>query len=167
MVRLARSILVTIMGHSIWMRETRSTFRVVRQGTLVSIFSAVIFYIGLSLTRDSDLKARPIDQTPIWRVNVRTLGYKPWSGGESGDAPVTIGQISFISDAELSISFVSHIVPEALPRRTHPESANLRLNAVFIDSKTGQVRARREWPTTTERSRVTPIRRRQIRSCHA
>jgi hypothetical protein len=70
---------------------------------------------------------------------------------------MSIGQIYFLSDEQLLVTFVSRVAPQTLPRRNEPEaSSNLRLHALFVDTKTGQLRATREWPTFSDRSRVAP-----------
>jgi hypothetical protein len=94
---------------------------------------------------------------PLWRLNVGALGYTPWHIREGVGRPVTIGQIHFLSDERLVVTFISHIVPETLPRRSTPEGpSNLQLKALFIDAGTGQVQASHEWPTFSERSRIMP-----------
>ncbi len=69
----------------------------------------------------------------------------------------SIGQICFLSDERILVTFVSHVVPEMLPRRGEPDvSSNLQLNALFIDAGTALVQVKHEWPTSSERSRITP-----------
>jgi hypothetical protein len=67
----------------------------------------------------------------------------------------TGSQICFLSDGQLVVTFVSQVVPEALPRRSQPGGpSNLRLQALIVDAGTGQLRAKREWPTFSDKSRI-------------
>jgi hypothetical protein len=94
---------------------------------------------------------------PLWQIDVRALGYTPWSVREGIETKVGVGQICFRSDDQIIVTFVSHLIPETLPRRGQPDvSSNLRLHALFVDTKTGHLRATREWPTFSERSRIMP-----------
>lgn len=94
---------------------------------------------------------------PLWRLNVGALGYTPWRIREGVGTRVTIGQIHFVSDERLVVTFISRIVPERLPRRSTPEGAsNLHLRGLFVDAATGGVQASHEWPTFSERSRIVP-----------
>jgi len=137
-------------------RQKGLAIRFEAQGLILLV---AIFFTLLLVGKTQEPRTSRVIDAPLWKLDVRSLGYTPWNVRESGETPVTLSQVSFISDAELAITFVSHIVPEALPRRSEPESANLRLNALFIDSKSGRVRGRNEWPTTSERSRITPAGR--------
>jgi hypothetical protein len=89
---------------------------------------------------------------------VRALGYVPWHVRENEiERGFSIGQLHFLSADELVVAFVSHVIPETPPRRGQPDaSSNLQLDALFVDPKMGQVQARREWPTFSERSRIIP-----------
>lgn len=88
---------------------------------------------------------------------MRTLGYAPWSPREGIELGMRIGQLHFLSDEQLVVTFVAHEVPGILPRRDRPEtSSNLELHALFVDAETGRLAATREWPTFSERSRVAP-----------
>jgi len=92
-------------------------------------------------------------------VDVGALGYIPWRVREDEiESGASVGQLHFLSDQRLVVTFTSHVIPESLPRRGQPEvSSNLRLNAFFIDSDTGRVQATRSWPTGSERSRILPV----------
>jgi hypothetical protein len=91
-------------------------------------------------------------------LDVRALGYAPWSPREGSVEGYTgIGQICLPSDDQLVVTFVSQALPQTLPRRGQPEaSSNLRLRALFIDARTGQLQAKHEWPTFSDKSRLTP-----------
>jgi hypothetical protein len=121
------------------------------------VFLAAMFFTSFLIGKAQERRATRFIDDPLWKLDLRPLGYTRWEVRESGEEPVTLGPMSFISTDELVITYVSHVVPESLPRRTEPESANLRLNAAFINSETGQVRSRGSWPTTSERSRITPV----------
>lgn len=103
----------------------------------------------------------PAKVVPLWRLNVGALGYTPWRVRENEiENGVSIGQLHFLSNESLLVTFVLHIVPETLPRRGALEGpSNLQLKALFIDAVTGHVRASHEWPTFSERSRILPVGR--------
>jgi hypothetical protein len=108
-------------------------------------------------TEKSAKRAQRASVWPLWQLDVRALGYAPWSVRESFDPGTGIGQICLPSDDQIIVTFVSRIVPGTLPRRNQPDvSSTLLLQALFIDTGTGRVRARREWPTASEKSRIAP-----------
>jgi hypothetical protein len=98
---------------------------------------------------------------PLWRVNVRVLGYIPPDEGhvyQEVGSPLGIESICFVDNDIIAVSFVTREAPATLPRRNQVgDSLPFRLHAIFIDTKTGQVRAAREWPTASVRSRVLAV----------
>jgi hypothetical protein len=95
---------------------------------------------------------------PLWHLDVRALGYTPWSPrGESVEGGTGIGQICFPSDGQLVVTFISQVLPVTLPRRGQPEaSSNLRLEALFVDARRGQLWTKHEWPTFSDLARIAP-----------
>lgn len=95
----------------------------------------------------------------MWQLDVGALGYTAWRVHESEiESGASVGQLHFLSDHRMVVTFTSHVVPETLPRRGQPNvSSNLRLDALFVDADGGQVQAKRTWPTSSERSRILPI----------
>jgi hypothetical protein len=66
--------------------------------------------------------------------------------------------LCFLADGRIVVTFTTRTTPEALSRREDIDSPSLplRLHALFVDSKTGQLQTAREWPTGSDRSRITP-----------
>jgi hypothetical protein len=95
----------------------------------------------------------------VSQVDVRALGYRAWHVRESEiESGVSVGQLHFLSDHRLVVTFTSHILLKSLPRRGQPDvSASIQLRALFVDAQTGQVQATRVWPTSSERSRILPV----------
>lgn len=87
------------------------------------------------------------------------LGYTPWRVRENEiENGVSISQLHFLSDQQIVITFTSHVTPRSLSQRSQPDkSSGVQLNALFITTTTGQVRAKRKWPTSSERSRILPV----------
>ncbi len=97
-------------------------------------------------------------ESPLWRLDVRALGYTPWHVRENEiQASFSIGQLNFLSQNRLVITFISRTAPGALLRRNRPDLSNLQLNALFVNSQTGEIRTKLEWPITSERARVTAV----------
>ena len=57
---------------------------------------------------------------------------------------------------QLAVAFIVRTVPESLPRRGDTTSLALSLKALFLDVKTGKLQSTQDWPTASERSRITP-----------
>lgn len=95
---------------------------------------------------------------PVCRLDVRALGYSPWRPrGESVEGRPAPGQICFPSEGQLVVTYISQALAATLPRRSRPEAfSDLWLQALFVDPATGQLRARHEWPTFSDRARVAP-----------
>lgn len=155
-MRLAHWILAITTASSISIQETRGTFR-----GLLAILAWTFFWVtlltGLSLASPRR-RIKPQRQTPVSRLDVRALGYTVWSPLDDIQTHVWIGQICFSSDNQIILTFISHVVPAVMPRRSKPDvSSNVSLNALFVDAKSGQLRARRAWPTSSVRSRIAPV----------
>jgi hypothetical protein len=68
-----------------------------------------------------------------------------------------IGQILFPSDNQLVVTYISQARTETFPRRSQAEaSSNLQLEALFVDPNLGRLRARRQWPTFSDKARIGP-----------
>lgn len=98
------------------------------------------------------------NQGPIWQLDVRALGYVPPQGPREGFALLQpIGPICFLENGQILVTFVTREAPAGLARREQPDEVlPFRIRALFIDSRTGQVRTTREWPTASEMARVAP-----------
>lgn len=94
----------------------------------------------------------------MWQLDARALGYTwLWDIVREQMRGRLPTQICFTGD-EVVVTFVSRLVPSSIPRRgKSDESLPLRLQAIFIDAKTGKVRTRAEWPTASYLSRITPV----------
>src|ERR1035437_456557 len=68
-----------------------------------------------------------------------------------------VGPLCIVAD-EAIVTFVTRVEATALPRRGQADDSSLpiRLQALFVDTSTGQLRTRREWPTASDRSRIAP-----------
>lgn len=105
-------------------------------------------------------KPQKADGEPVWRLNVAGLGYVPWGVREGVAHGPSIGQICFTSDDRLVVAFVSHTVPKPLPHRGQADaSSSMQIDSLFVDTKTGQLQTKREWPTTSGMSRISPATR--------
>lgn len=99
---------------------------------------------------------------PLWTLDVRALGYGAlkWHRDEMIGMPVDVGPLSFATGQDLAVTFVTREAPTGLPRRDSPsENLPYRLHGLFIDAKSGGLRATREWPTASERAGVIPVTR--------
>jgi hypothetical protein len=123
------------------------------------MFFWAIIGMKLSLARGvSEDKAQPTSKTPLWQLDVGALGYVQWPGPrEELDRPGK-DQICFPTSSLVAITFVTREPPLALPRRGQSEAAlPFRLHALFVDTSSGQVMEKREWPTASERSGIEPV----------
>jgi hypothetical protein len=95
---------------------------------------------------------------PMWHLDVGRLGYTPEPVPQGGAAPLLgIDRVCFLSNDTLAITFVTRVAPIALPRPDQPdESLPYRLNALFVNTKTGSIISTRDWPTASTRSRILP-----------
>lgn len=97
---------------------------------------------------------------PIWRLDVRKLGYTPpqRTRDEGVDVPLYIESIHFLTATKAVVTFVTREAPATLPRHGQvDETLPFRLHALFIDTVEGSVFAKLEWPTSSVRSRVLAI----------
>jgi hypothetical protein len=100
-------------------------------------------------------------QVPLFRLDVRALGYSPPTVHErplSYGLP-RIGSLSFCAGDEAVVSFVTHATPADLAHRGDPDNSllPLRLRALFVDAKTGHLGTTRQWPITSGKSRITCV----------
>jgi hypothetical protein len=95
---------------------------------------------------------------PAWKLDVHALGYLPLEFMvHEGNRAGLSGPICFVSRDEVVVTFVTRLVSSSLPRRDQPDaSLPLRLQALFVDTGTGKVRSKREWPISSYWSRVLP-----------
>jgi hypothetical protein len=69
--------------------------------------------------------------------------------------PVMIDTICYQSDDLVVATFVTQVTAGPLTHRGKEDSfKTYRLHALFVDTRSGQVKATREWPSTTSESRV-------------
>ncbi len=100
----------------------------------------------------------PQSAKPIWKLDVRTLGYTPPAVHEGGPFPLpALGPLSFLAKGRIVVTFSTHSTAPSLPTRQDTDSSALsyRLHALFVTANTGSLEAKFEWPTGTDRSRVT------------
>jgi WD40 repeat protein len=91
-------------------------------------------------------------------VDVRALGYIPPSVHEGGPFSAPAMQpICFVDDNDIIVAFTTRIAPKSVPRRGDTTHSPLWLRALFIDSQTGKVLKRQEWPTASDRARITSV----------
>lgn len=123
------------------------------------IFWGVIWGIPLSPAPGRSPGTIPGSLTPLWHLDVRTLGYTPPAIHEGGPLPVPpIGSLCFLSSSQIIVTYVERVAPTELPHRK-PENISLlplRLCALLIDADTGKVQVTRKWPTASDRARIAP-----------
>ncbi len=96
--------------------------------------------------------------TPLWTLNVGVLGYSAPGVHENGPFSLPpMEPLCFLNNNEVAVTFTTRTVPDSIARRGDTESLPLLLNALFVDSRTGQVRAMQDWPTASDRARITPV----------
>lgn len=108
----------------------------------------------------SDKGAQPT-QLPILRLDVRALGYSPPAVHDERMISYPLprmGPLSFCEKNKAVVTFVTRAMPGGVVHRGEADSLllPLRLHALFVDTRTGRLRTTREWPTDSDRSRVTP-----------
>jgi hypothetical protein len=110
-----------------------------------------------SLASQRESRVHPIAALPVWKLDLKALGYKPPTFREL--APGQLPRpLCFLSEGEVAVTFVDRITG-SLPRRGESTpSLPLRLHALFIDGATAQLRATQEWPTGSYQSEVIPGR---------
>ncbi len=114
------------------------------------------FGTQLSPARGPKHIAKPPGRDELWKLDVRALGYSPPVNREGGPFPLpAVGTVCFLHD-QLVVTFITRTVSAPLPHRGETDTLPLHLHALFIDSMTGQLRATREWPTASDRSRIAP-----------
>ena len=128
----------------------------------VGIFCGWSFHANSSCRNDVTLRqhARADAEStapPLWQLDVRALGYTPPNTHEEGYTVPRVGPLGFVAD-KVIVTFVTRVLPNELPRRGQAgdSSLPLRLQALFLDGRTGELRTRREWPTASDRSRIAP-----------
>ena len=145
------------------MREGYTSLAMNDHGVRRSILAWTFFWaIGsttLSLARDPKEVTRPFTQDGLWKLDVHALGYVAPAGREWGPYPLPrMGPLCFLADGRIVATFTTRTTPGTPSRREDigTSSLPLRLHALFVDSKTGTLQTIREWPTGSDRSRITP-----------
>ena len=152
-----------IMARSfITIRVTRGIFRSVLLLTLLTWWGA-----GWATTKSSHGRGRelaPEAQAPLWRLDVKALGYVLQRVRNERESPEAYGsRLCFPAPDQVIVTFVtggasgsSAPQPPGLAHRGEPDAGlPYRLHALFIDTATGTVRARREWPTASRWAWIT------------
>lgn len=114
---------------------------------------------GTTLSLGRKEVTQPSGQGALWKLDVRALGYSPSRVKEGGPHPLPrMEPLCFLTNGYIVLTYTTRIPPQGLPRREDVDapSLSLRLHALFIDSKTGQLQTVREWPTASDRSRISP-----------
>jgi hypothetical protein len=101
----------------------------------------------------------PTLQTPLWKLDVRALGYVTYGVHDPISSQGPLGQFSFAEQDRIIVTFVSHSLSDTLSRRDQPNLPGFRLHALFISAKTGQLLSTQEWPTPSLRSGIIPATR--------
>ncbi len=121
------------------------------------------FSLGISSWSSLGSELSSLEETgtggPIWRVDLGVLGFGPlkWHRDEMIGMPTGVAPICFRSREDLVVTFVTREAPGSLPRRERPdEPLPYRLHALFVNVKSGRLRATREWPTASEKAGVMP-----------
>jgi len=88
---------------------------------------------------------------------VRALGFATKHPSDNLGWSLQLDPICFSANDTVVVTFVTREAPAGLPRRgeTAP-TLPFRLHALFVDTKSGQLRTAREWPTASYDSRVVP-----------
>ncbi len=156
------SISATVMGRlSSSIRRTHIDSRWAQLSLLASIsFMAILWcFLSPASAAASDAKTGR-DAAPIWGLNVKALGYAPSQRAQDEGVyiPLGIEPICFLANGEIVLSFVTRETPTGLPHRgEHDEILPFRLHAIFVNQNTGHVRATKEWPVSSTRSRILPV----------
>jgi hypothetical protein len=132
---------------------------------LALTLSGAIWGTAFSLANSPEGRSHGNAYSPVFRLNLRALGFpeKPSLSHSRGKPiekvviPLAIDPICFPSDGTVVVTFVTENTPSALTNRGAPGAfPPFQLHAIFVDTKTGQVQATRDWATTTSESRVLP-----------
>jgi len=119
----------------------------------------VTFGTTSSLARGRKEVARLSTDDALWKLDVRALGYEAPAVREWGPyVPLPpVGPLCFLAAGRIVVTFTTRTTPAALSRREDIDTPSLplRLHALFVDSKTGQLQTEQEWPTGSDRSRIT------------
>ena len=98
-------------------------------------------------------------QSPLWRLNVKALGYAPlpWRWDEKIRMTPPLPPLSFVGGDTIALTFVTPGEEPGLARRGQPsESLPYRLQSIFVDATMGKARGRSEWPTASDRAGIVP-----------
>src|SRR5208337_3180044 len=157
-VASAHSTSAITMGPFILTQRTRSRTCWAPLCTVLWTFFWVIIGIRLSLARGvSEDKGQPTSKAPLWQLDVRALGYVHWAGPWEKIGRGGMDQICFPTSSQVAITYVTREAPGALPRRGQSDAAlPFRLHALFVDTRSGLITGKREWPTASGQSGIVP-----------
>lgn len=114
---------------------------------------AAISIIGLFLAPSNagvTPKPKPRRQIASWAVDLRSLGYTgpPRTFVAEGYPEIIKQPLCFVDETTLVATFFTRERAENLAQRGSTDPFRpLRLHAVFLDARTGEVRTRHEWAT--------------------
>lgn len=142
-----------------WIRPIHSTRPAVCTRVVCSFMAwltilAANFLCGSSLATNARSKTVHDSPAQLWELNVRALGYVPYTVYDIGNRRGALGQFSFTEDDRIVVTFVSHTLSDTLSRRDQPDTSGLQLHALFVNAKTGEVGTKQEWSTPSRRSGV-------------
>ena len=123
---------------------------------LLTLLPLSFFWVP-SLASTAANKTASEPQAPLWKLDVRALGYVPYTVHDAGiNRRGPLGQFSFSQDDQIIVTFASHTLPGTLSRRDEPDLSGFRLHALFVNARTGQLLTTKEWPTSSLRSGIIP-----------
>src|ERR1700722_7757795 len=135
---------------------TAVCLRPVCSSMVLSTILAASFLCGSFPATSVAGKPSPTAQVPLWKLDVRALGYVRYTVADPVNRKAPLGQFSFTEPDRIVVTFVSHISSDALSIRDKPDRSSLRLHAFFLDARTGQLQTTQEWPTPSLRSGIIP-----------
>jgi hypothetical protein len=137
--------------------ETRTISRWVLFSTALLITSLAILSTTSFLAPGREARALPPVVAAAWRLDLRALGFVRDPPREELDTSLQLDPICFLANDTVVVTFATREAPATLPRRgeTGP-SLPFRLRALFVDTKSGQLRTTHEWPASSYDSRVLP-----------
>jgi len=151
-----------MISPSISTPRIRSISRPARLCILVSTLFWGISGTPSSLGTERSEKGLAVARVPLWQLDVRALGYLPLKRMPAEVRPWGLGisPISFRGEEDVIVTYLTREAPTSLTRRNEPQgSLPYCLHALFVDAKTGQLRARQEWATASHRSGVIAVPR--------
>jgi hypothetical protein len=111
---------------------------------------------SLGLGHNTERKAASGAGSPVWRVDLRSVGYTGFAPKqEQAGFHLRPNPLCFSEDKVLIASFITREDVTALARRNEPNATlPLRLHAIFFDAEAGEVRDTKEWSITRPRGGV-------------